>query len=487
MKAEVILSTGELKAVHKMFKLQWQDILSCKGNLAAAHFTQSAHFRQNALETSPWMKDRKFLSELLDGNPAKACAILDDLLTNPPLNVRITNFLQDLVSGSKDKLNRSLRWLVYTGTRARHSGLHIAASKNYCDVLERLHNVKVDLNIPDILDHSALCLAAEHGQLQAAQTLIACGADVNRAGLAGWSPLIIAARLGRTEIVKALTACEQLDINHTDICGRSAAAHAILGGHHDIFQHLLEKGVDITSTDVKGRNLSDLIESSPGSHRGDMMYLLCKAKLRRAALLEAGEDPIGKNLLEGQVDTATLNHMASASSSSPAMIRAASIMKLVNDGHIPPSSDTAEGRMLIAMERKDHYNVRAIIGNEVIDNPSFNIDARNDEGLSVLFMAAQRRANAVVLYCLNRKADPNVPNAMGVTPLMHVIDEQNDDLTEIFLACDRTDPTARDIHGRSARDRAVLQGRRALYYRLDDAEKKWNAKHKAPAFQHGES
>lgn len=483
MKAEVILSTGELKAVHKMFKLQWQDILSCKGNLAAAHFTQSAHFRQNALETSPWMKDRKFLSELLDGNPAKACAIFDDLLTNPPFNVRVTNFLQDLVSGSKDKLNRSMRWLVYTGTRARHSGLHIAASKNYCDVLERLHSAKVDLNIPDILDHSALCLAAEHGQLEAAQTLIACGADVNRAGLAGWSPLIIAARLGRTEIAKALTASESINLNHTDICGRSAAAHAVLGGHHEIFQHLLEKGIDMTTTDVKGRSLSDLIETSPGSHRGDMMYQLCKAKLRRAALIEAGENPLGKNLLEGPVDAATLTHMASARSSSPAMIRAASIMKLVNDGHIPPAPDTAEGRMLTAMERKDNYTVRAIIGNELLDNPSFNIDARNDEGLSVVFMAAQRRANAIVLYCLNRKADPNVPNAMGVTPLMQVIDEQNDDLTKIFLACNRTDPTLRDIHGRSARDRAILQGRRGLYHDLTEAENTWMAKHPTPVLQ----
>lgn len=471
MKADVILSKVQLKAVHALFRLQWQDICAIRGEAAAEKFTEFAHFRQNFVPCSPWRDECKFLADLTDGRPDVALHLFNTLSQSHKKG-------GSKIFRSKSDAPQDLRHIIYSSTMPHHCPLHIAASKGYTQVVARLLQVGCDINLPDMMGHTSLCLATEQKQIDVVRQLIAAGADVNRYGLAGWSPLIIASRLGHLDLVKELTAAPDINLHLLDCCGRNAAAHAIAGGHSDVLAHLLTCGIDINQIDYRGRSLSDELNASraPSYQRATMQSLLAHADLRQASLQASGIASRGQNLLSGPVDTTTLVSMMTAPDTTPALRQTASVLKFASSGYTPPAPETPEGRMLAAMERKDHHEVRVIAANELESNPHFDFNVRNAQGLTILFMAVEQRNSSIIHFSLRRGADPNIGNALDVTPLMKAIESRNEGLAAIFLACERTDPTRTDYAGRTARDYAEEQGQRKLVSKLAEAETAWRIK-----------
>ena len=100
---------------------------------------------------------------------------------------------------------------------------------------------------------SALHTASCFGKLGTVKMLVRAGAGVRVADNTGATCLILAAYFGHTETVCYLVGLPDVEVNHEENKGYTALHCAVLEGHHDVVEVLIDAGADIDARTSEGR------------------------------------------------------------------------------------------------------------------------------------------------------------------------------------------------------------------------------------------
>ncbi|MFM2200354.1 MAG: hypothetical protein RL769_409 [Pseudomonadota bacterium] len=123
--------------------------------------------------------------------------------------------------------------------------LMIALQNDNLNVVKKLIENGVDINLKDGYGNTALILASQRGHLEVVKELIKNGADINLQSYIGYSALIYASSFNHLEIVKELIK-NGADVDLFDSGEETALMHASQNGHPEVVNELLKNGADLT-------------------------------------------------------------------------------------------------------------------------------------------------------------------------------------------------------------------------------------------------
>jgi hypothetical protein len=121
----------------------------------------------------------------------------------------------------------------------------IALQNDNLNVVKKLIENGVDINLKDGYGNTALILASQRGHLEVVKELIKNGADINLQSYIGYSALIYASSFNHLEIVKELIK-NGADVDLFDSGEETALMHASQNGHPEVVNELLKNGADLT-------------------------------------------------------------------------------------------------------------------------------------------------------------------------------------------------------------------------------------------------
>lgn len=129
--------------------------------------------------------------------------------------------------------------------------------------------------------------------------------------------------------------------------------------------------------------------------------------------------------------------------------------------------NTGEGALHIVVKRSDPTYLSVLI-----NQPDINVNLQDREGNTPLLIAAERGWGPGVTALLAKKANANLANAAGVTPLIRAVQVHDQDIVRALLDAG-ADPDKADFgSGLSARDYARQEARYpAITKLLTDAPK----------------
>ena len=137
--------------------------------------------------------------------------------------------------------------------------LHCAALGGYYDIVELLLNCPdIECDVANSNDTTPLMLAAKEGHNDVVQLLLATGkVDVNACDMRGRTALFYAAKNDNTNVVAILLRCSDLELNAADCFGTTpflaAACHNSYWTAKYLLQHC-QGLIDVNQTDVDGKS-----------------------------------------------------------------------------------------------------------------------------------------------------------------------------------------------------------------------------------------
>ncbi|XP_037720684.1 protein TANC2 isoform X2 [Drosophila subpulchrella] len=252
-----------------------------------------------------------------------------------------------------------------------------------------------------------LCIAAHEGILPMVSLLLEFGADVGLTNSQGCTPLILAAMRGHCDVVRPLVAAGS-SLGQLDITQRCALVHAARMGHLSVVKYLLA------------------CDWSPRPHSQDVTRSVALQQALIGAAAQAHckilEDLLDLNETEFDLDV---------------------------NGMEPSSGELA----LTAAARHGCVDVVGILLSR-----GAQIDARNRQGYSALWLAVKEGHWSVVEHLLQRGALLDEPlGQTRKTPLMIAAEEGHLELVELLLARGSA-REAQDHEGFTALSWACLRG-----------------------------
>ncbi|XP_039488420.1 protein TANC2 isoform X1 [Drosophila santomea] len=252
-----------------------------------------------------------------------------------------------------------------------------------------------------------LCIAAHEGILPMVSLLLEFGADVGLTNSQGCTPLILAAMRGHCDVVRPLVAAGS-SLGQLDITQRCALVHAARMGHLSVVKYLLA------------------CDWSPRPHSQDVTRSVALQQALIGAAAQAHckilEDLLDLNETEFDLDV---------------------------NGMEPSSGELA----LTAAARHGCVDVVGILLSR-----GAQIDARNRQGYSALWLAVKEGHWSVVEHLLQRGALLDEPlGQTSKTPLMIAAEEGHLELVELLLARGAA-REAQDHEGFTALSWACLRG-----------------------------
>jgi len=143
---------------------------------------------------------------------------------------------------------------------AQDSALHIASRNNHTEVVKRLLDAGVDVNLTNgWWNQTALNIASIYGHTAVATLLINNRADVNLADTYGRTPLHLVTNNynEHTELVTLLIS-NGGEVNHVDESGQTPLHRAAGNGYTDTVNILMANGADPGITDWEGNTAGDI-------------------------------------------------------------------------------------------------------------------------------------------------------------------------------------------------------------------------------------
>ena len=301
---------------------------------------------------------------------------------------------------------------------------------------------------------TALMWAAAENHADVVSALLAHGADPNAASayFQDWalSPsepatpkvsvpkgamtaLQFAARQGAMDAVRALVASPKLYVDQADPDGVTALTYAVVNGHYDVAMYLLEHGADAAAVDNYGRGVlyaaidmhRQELEPRPPVNTGDRTTALDVAELAlvKGADVDAqlyGRIPSrctnGCNSLG--IDGTTALWRAARSNDVDAirllLRHRADIALAARDGSTPFMVAAGQGwrdEHSVGTEQESIEILKALLDAGAV------IDATNASGETALHGAAQRGADMIVTFLVERGARLDVKDKAGRMPL----------------------------------------------------------------------
>ncbi|WP_265017172.1 ankyrin repeat domain-containing protein [Wolbachia endosymbiont (group B) of Endotricha flammealis] len=135
--------------------------------------------------------------------------------------------------------------------------IHIAAEKNYKDIIEFLLGKEVSVDDTSNYGWTPLHYTASKGCLEVAKFLIDKGASVNAQNVYGREPIHIAAEHDNKNIIELLLN-KGVSVNEVDKDGWMSLHWASWNGHLNIIEYLVGKGANVNAKDRNGKTPLDL-------------------------------------------------------------------------------------------------------------------------------------------------------------------------------------------------------------------------------------
>src|SRR5579862_6747289 len=260
-------------------------------------------------------------------------------------------------------------------SEAGQTALMTAALTGKLDAVKILlaHGAKVNVAEPT-KGQTALMWAASEGNTAAAESLIEFGADIKAKSKSGYTPLLFAVRGGHKDTVQALLA---RGANSNDIApdGTSALNMAVVNAYFEVAAVLLDHGANPNAPDARGSALHTLAWlRKPGSDGGNGL-----GHRSYAPPLPTG------NMTALELGKALLDHGANPN------IRIA-----WQEKRFEKEGGTMRNPPLIQLGR--HYLTYV--------------------GATPFYVAAHNGDAPYMRLLADHGADPKMPNALGVTPLI---------------------------------------------------------------------
>ncbi|KAG5096941.1 hypothetical protein JHK82_046795 [Glycine max] len=215
------------------------------------------------------------------------------------------------IQEAKALLEYNPRLARYSTFGVRNSPLHYSAAHGHHEIVNLLLESGVDINLRNYRGQTALMQACQHGHWEVVQTLIIFNANIHKADyLNGGTVLHLAALNGHTRCIRLILAdyipsvpnfwnalqtgdhksisefdqsglCEV--INRTADGGITALHMAVLNGHAESVQLLLDLGASVSEVTVEDGTTIDLI----GSGSTPLHYAACGGNQQCCQLLIA--------------------------------------------------------------------------------------------------------------------------------------------------------------------------------------------------------
>lgn len=304
--------------------------------------------------------------------------------------------------------------------------LHYAVAYGHKDIAELLLANKADVNAKGDGGETPLYEAAYENHTDVADVLLANGADVNIGDRGGWTPLYAAVATEHYDMVKWLLA-HKADVNAVSKDGQTSLSVAAECPPLNVVvvKLLLANGADVN---IKGFDGWTALHVAVVANNKDMVEMLLTNKANVNAVDNDGRTPLHMAVRRGYQNIVELLRQYGGQDTTPANI---AILDAAEDGDLK----TAE-----ALLKK---------------NPAL-VFTKNPDGSTPLLLAAHNGHKDVAQLLLTNKADVNVRDNWGDTPLHWAIMSLSPrDLVELLLA-NGADVNARDKEGKSPLHLAVL-------------------------------
>lgn len=295
-----------------------------------------------------------------------------------------------------------------------------AAAEGHADIVKMLAAKGADLNLRSY-DRDTTLPKMEAGTP---------AAPIARGGL---TALLFAARQGQIDAAKALLDAKA-DINAVDSDGNNALILAILNSHYDLAQMLLDRGEDPNIAAKNGRTaLYSAVEMhdvdwSPRPARKetdqttsmDIIKSLLDHKANVNAQLKAPApiQKLAQDMGDRSMGAGTTPFTRAARSADVELMHF-----LVDHGADPKltGKDNQNALMVAAGEGwNDHIRgsePEALEAVKLCVSLGIDVNAATDKGVTALHGAAQRGADSIAEYLIQKGANVNARNKKGFTPL----------------------------------------------------------------------
>jgi len=246
------------------------------------------------------------------------------------------------------------------------------------------------------IDASTFHVAAGTGDLARVRNHIEQGADVNTQDELGWTPLYWAASLGQTEVARLLID-KGADVRTAATDGSIALHQAAQVGDNELVELLLSKGADVQAKTKRG---DTPLHSAAGSgHREVAEFLIAKGAEIDAKAMDR-QTPFHRAALWGHKNVVEI---------------------LIAHGADGTVKDSRGRTPLDWARQRGHTEVVNLLLNKA------NISV-------ALLSAAQSGDKKFFEQLLDRGADVNVPDKLGLTPLHIAASRQDKEIIALLLA-----------------------------------------------------
>ncbi|EWG35941.1 hypothetical protein FVEG_00122 [Fusarium verticillioides 7600] len=377
-----------------------------------------------------------------------------DIIVDEPDKAGVTPFLRacldgekavpmirELLEKAKDKVNLNTRLPINDEDKeCGRTGLIIEpfvdTEKEWSDsLLNLLLEHGADPNVTCAKHgNTPLSKAAWEGNVQAIEKLLEFNADPNIASERGHTPLSRAAENGHALAVRKLLE-SNADPNHGDYQGATAVHICSIKGHVSYIEELVIRGASLNSL----MNL-DLGEPYVVGMTPLVTAIACSQQSSLEKLLTFDPGP-GQAL-----------HMAIGSEELP-------IAKAVFERYPQPNlydKDLGTPLHLAAMSNSEE------IFDFILAQKGIDVNIPGPSGRTALSYAAMRY-KGFVKKLIQAKADPNIKDHEGKTPLDHVIGAKDWEMAQILCPHTRLDLVQGSVRGQSALYRACQTSQKDIF------------------------
>lgn len=275
-----------------------------------------------------------------------------------------------------------------------------------------------------------LHFAAIYGHSGISQYLLDNGADTKAQDISGATPLHEACRYGNAEIAKQLIE-KGADVNGQDSLGKTPLLLLIPeSNQQEIYSILLESGANVNQKDMYGDTILHVASMSNVSPETLGMFAGAGADINIRN--KKGLTPIATSIEHGrneQVNFFAANgadiHAEDARKNTPLI----SVLKRPDDMYKflvikeNASSIDSEGNTPLLVALKNNASFDRI---QYIADLDSNVNARNRDGESALFVAVEKNNRKAGELLLSRNADIFAANTQNISPLRKSLESQNE-------------------------------------------------------------
>ncbi|MDE7290854.1 MAG: ankyrin repeat domain-containing protein [Treponemataceae bacterium] len=274
-----------------------------------------------------------------------------------------------------------------------------------------------------------LHLAAIYGHTGIAQYLLNKGADIKTQDISGTTPLHEAVRYGNIEIARQLLS-KGADVNCKDSLGKTPLLVLISPEKQaETYELLLSHGANVNQKDMYGDTILHI--ASMTAMRTQILEILIKAGADVNVRNKRGLTPIATSIEHNDVQQVrfyTMNGADIHAEDAKKMTPLISVLSRNDDMYKSlivkknVSSTDSEGNtpLIIALKRNTDFSKI-----EYIANLDSNINARNRDGESALFIAVKKNNRNAGELLLSLGADIFSANTKNVSPLRLALESKN--------------------------------------------------------------